>query len=74
MGIVAWLKGLWKNKEYEFVCPKCGSKDLGYSSVIINFVEVIREQEDPKYEDTHICNNCKYTSHSLKEFKKVKSE
>ena len=63
MKIVDWLKGLWDNdeEEIEHCCPRCGSKDIGYFSVISNFVQVIRDIEKPKYLETIKCTKCGFT-------------
>lgn len=64
MGIKAWWKSLWSKTEIEYVCPKCGSKDLGYTSVISNFVEVVRGTADPVYLQSARCFHCGYSEQS----------
>ena len=75
MGMVKWWKNLWAKPQAEYVCPKCGSKDLGYTSVISNFVGVVNGIEDPIYVQSVRCFICGYSQQSqdgshLKEFKK----
>jgi predicted nucleic-acid-binding Zn-ribbon protein len=64
MGIVKWWKNLWAKPQTEYVCPKCGSKDLGYTSVISNFVDVVRGTEDPTYLQSARCFQCGYSEQS----------
>ena len=70
MGIVAWFKNLWENKEasedeVEFYCPRCGSNQIGYFSVISNYVQVIRGLEQPKYVETQKCSKCGYATDDI---------
>lgn len=64
MGFISWLVEKFRKEEdfeiedYEFACPKCGSKQLGYSTVICNFASVVAKDEDPQYVQTVHCYNC----------------
>jgi predicted nucleic-acid-binding Zn-ribbon protein len=72
MGLVAWFKNLWDNEEEEpteYCCPKCGSEQIEYFSVISNYVQVIRG-EDPKYINTAKCNNCGYSTNNIEDLKR----
>ena len=64
MGIVAWLKNLWKGEEVEYVCPQKKKKNIGYSSIISNYVQVIRDGKSPEYIQIAKCCNCGFTSKS----------
>lgn len=85
MGLTSWIKGLFKPEilddfeinDYEYSCPKCGCKKLGYSSVISNFASVIINQDDPYYTYMIDCPECgfKVTSEDEKEtFRQVHRE
>lgn len=66
MGLGNWIKGLFKPAEidefniedYNYFCPKCGSSNLGYSSIISNLKEVIGDGQDPQYEYRTHCLDC----------------
>lgn len=55
-----WLKKLFKKEEKEvvYVCPKCGSSDIGYFTGLINYIQVITGQEHPRYGQSAKCNTC----------------
>ena len=67
MGLGHWLKNLLNKKDdvselmESLICPKCGSKEFGYFTYLANFVEVMREQEKPRYIKSGVCNACGYT-------------
>lgn len=75
MGLVGWLLKKFNKEpeETEFKCPKCGSTDVGFYTVLSNFVQVMREQESPKYTKYIECNHCKYTSHEDEDYDGFKS-
>ena len=75
MGLVAWFKSLWENEggdldEGEYICPRCNSTQIGYFSVISNYVQVIRGIESPNYIETAKCNKCGYVTDNLKDLKR----
>ena len=66
MGLLTWFKELFKKDDDEvhldiIQCPKCGSTDIGYFTGLVNYVQVIQDKEDPKYQQTARCNNCGYS-------------
>lgn len=44
--------------EYVYCCPKCGSEQMIYSTIIGNFVQVVSQTEDAKYIQIASCPKC----------------
>lgn len=71
MGLFSWFREKFLDLEPEetvYKCPKCGSTDVGFFTVLVNFVQVMREVEQPKYIKYIECNQCKYKSHEDEDY------
>lgn len=68
MGLLSWFKDLFKKEDedvhLEVRCPKCGSTKIGYFTGLANYVQVIQDKEEPKYQQTARCENCGYSVRS----------
>ena len=67
MGLKSWISSFFKDEEdfnvedYEYSCPRCGSKRLVYGSVIGNFTQSILNSEERKYVQTATCLDCGFS-------------
>lgn len=88
MSLVSLIKGLFnKNEETAvekvYVCPKCGSTKIGYSSTIGNFIEFVQDNDRARYVKQALCMDCGFKSQGklgdesdnyLKPFERIKDE
>lgn len=71
------------NEEYIYICPKCGSKDIGYLTLLHHFETQKDDTNIPVYSSSARCNNCFFKTKSyiddtedsvLKELRRIKNE